>query len=169
MFVFSRVGIENSRGFVFYSPQKHPNSRTIASFWSEFGQTLLGYAGLGDFRNASALLKVLSRAPFTFLLSSGLKIGRQTGIVFGQGERSISPYVSLLVLRDNLSDFHSNADIFVVTLADAAQCSLAEVDLEQVTRLQPLQLFRILRIHDCFFLSIRVWRASPAHRCWWGP
>ena len=169
MFVFSEASVENSRGFVFCSSQKHPNSRTIASFWSEFGQTLLGCAGLGDFWGSFALHEVVTRAPFTFLLSSGLEIGRQTGVVLSSGTRLIGQRTSALVLRYNFSDFHPDADVFMVTLADAGQCALAEVDLEQVTRLQRLQFFRILRIHDCFFLSIRVWRASPAHRCWWGP
>ena len=138
MFVFSEVGIENSRGFVFYSPQKHPNSRTIASFWSEFGQILLGCDGLGDFRDAFALHEVVTRAPFTFLLSSGLEIGRQTGIVLSSGTRLIGQRTTALVLRYNLDDFHPDTDVFMVTLADAAQRALAEVDLEQVTRLQLL-------------------------------
>ena len=138
MFVFSRVGIENSRGFVFCSHQKHPNSRTMGHLSSKFGQILLGYAGLGDFRDASALLEVRSGTPFTFHLSYGLEIGRQTGIVLGQGDCLIGQRTTALVLRYNLSDFHPDADVFMITLADAAQSALAEVDLEQVTRLQRL-------------------------------
>ena len=138
MFVFSRVGVENSRGFVFCSPQKHPNSRTIASFWSEFGQILLDEDTIWHFCGAFPLLEVVTRAPFTFLLSSVLEIGRQTGVMLSSGTRLIGQRTPALVLRYNLDDFHPDADVFMVTLADAAQCALAEVDLEQVTRLQLL-------------------------------